>query len=108
MENNNRVRINIAGQELRLSGDESEQYMRTLAGDINARIDKIQRQYPTLSTGNAVLLVCLNMADELHKLRSDYEELDSRIAQLREMPRCASPAAPVKRPFEARQKTPNV
>ncbi len=107
MMENNRVRVNIAGQEFRLAGDESEQYMRGLAGDVNARIEKMQRQYPSLSTGNAVLLVCLNMADELHKLRSDYEEMDSRIAQLREMPRSASPAAPVKRPFEARQKTPN-
>ncbi len=104
----NRVAIKIAGQEFRLSGDESEQYMRELANEVNSRIDKMQRQYPTLSTGNAVLLVCLNMADELAKLRSDYEELDSRIAQLRDMPRSAAPTAPVKRPFEARQKTPTV
>lgn len=102
---NNRVSIRIAGQELRLAGDESEQYMHGLADDINNRIDKIQREYPTLSTGNAILLVCLNMADELSKFRSDYEKLDSRIAQLREMPRSAAPAAPVKRPFENRQKT---
>jgi cell division protein ZapA len=104
----NRISIRIAGQELRLAGDESEQYMRELASDVNVRVDQIQRQYPTLSTGNAVLLVCLNMADELNKLRSDYEELDSRIAQLRDMPRSTAPAAPVKRPFEARQKTPTV
>ncbi len=104
----NRISIRIAGQELKIAGDESEQYMRELSGDVNARLDKIQRQYPTISTGNAVLLVCLNMADELYKLRSDYEELDSRIAQLRDMPRSAAPSAPVKRPFEARQKTPTV
>jgi cell division protein ZapA len=101
----NRVAIRVAGQEFKLAGDESEQYMRSLANDVDARIEKMQRQYPTLSTGSAVLLVCLNMADELYKLRSDYEELDSRIAQLREMPRSA---APVKRPFEMRQKTPTV
>ena len=104
----NRVAVRVAGQEFKLAGDESEQYMRELANEVNSRIDKMQRQYPTLSTGNAVLLVCLNMADELTKLRSDYEELDSRIAQLRDMPRSAAPAAPVKRPFEARQKTPTV
>mgnify|MGYP001228410089 CR=1 FL=1 len=101
----NRAVVSVAGQEFRLSGDESEQYMRTLADDVNSRIDKIQSQYPTLSTGNAVLLACLNMADELYKLRSDYEALDERISQLREMPRAGAPAAPVKRPFETRQKT---
>ncbi len=104
----NRVAIRVAGQEFKLAGDESEQYMREISEEVNARIDRMQRQYPTLSTANAVLLVCLNMADELKKLRSDYEQLDSRIAQLREMPRSAAPAAPVKRPFEARQKTPTV
>jgi len=43
------------------------------------------------------------MADELHKLRADYDALDQRIAQLRDMPRVAAPVSPVKRPFESRQ-----
>lgn len=45
------------------------------------------------------------MADELTKLRSDYEALDQRISDLREMPKRNGASAPVKRPFAAKQET---
>ncbi len=93
----------LAGQEFKLTGTESETYIRQLSDYVNAKIDEIQRLYPNLSTGNCVLLASLNMADELHKLRADYDALDQRINQLRDMPRTAAPASPVKRPFESRQ-----
>jgi len=96
------VTINIAGQELRLSCDESESYIKGLAKYVNDKMDEVQRAYPTLSTANCMLLASINMADEYHKLREDYEALDSRISELRDMPR---QSAPVKRPFETRQTT---
>ena len=80
--------------------------MDSLADMVNARVDAVKRTYPMLSTGNCVLLAALNMADELTKLRSDYEALDQRISDLREMPRRSSASAPVKRPFAAKQETP--
>ena len=101
----NRTVIRINGQEFKLAGDESPEYMTGLADSVNSRIIEVQKQYPMLSSGNCALLAMLNMADELHKLRDDYDALDKRIAQLREMPRASSPSAPVKRPFETRQKT---
>ena len=70
---NNRTIVRIAGQEFKLTGDESQQYMDSLADMVNARVDAVKRTYPMLSTGNCVLLAALNMADELTKLRSDYE-----------------------------------
>lgn len=101
----NRSVIRLAGQEFKIAGDESNTYMQELADGVNKRISEVQKQYPMLSSGNCVLLAMLNMADELHKLRDDYDALDKRIAQLRDMPRRETPAAPVKRPFESRQKT---
>ena len=97
-----RVTLNIAGQEFRLAGGESEEYMRRLAGDINGRINEIQQQYPQMSTTRCTLLAMLNMADELYKLRADYSELDKKISELREV-RASEPvraSVPVKRPFE--------
>ena len=97
-----RVTLNIAGQEFRLAGGESEEYMRRIAADVNSRIDEVQKQYPQMSTTRCTLLAVLNMADELYKLRADYSELDKKISELREA-RAAEPvraAVPVKRPFE--------
>ncbi len=102
----NRMIIRVAGQELKLSGDESEQYMQSLADMVNNHISDVQHRYPMLSTGNSVLLAALNMADELTKLRADYEALDQRIADLREMPKRQANHGPVKRPFATKQETP--
>ena len=100
---NNRTIVRIAGMEFKLTGDESQQY--SLAEMVNAKVDEVKRTYPMLSTGNCVLLAALNMADELTKLRSDYEALDQRISDLREMPKRSGASAPVKRPFAAKQET---
>lgn len=89
--------VHVAGQDFRLFGTDSEAYIRQIADYVNQKIDEVQRAYPTLSTGNCVILAALNLSDELHKLREDYNALDSRISELREMPR---QTAPVKRPFE--------
>ena len=91
-----RTSVVLAGQEFKLTGTESEEYIKQLSDYVNGKINEIQRTYPNLSTGNCVLLASLNMADELHKLRADYDALDQRIAQLRDMPRVAAPVSPVK------------
>lgn len=97
-----KVTLNIAGQEFRLAGGDSEEYMRGLSADINSRINEIQQQYPQMSTTRCTLLAMLNMTDELYKLREAYSELDKKISELREA-RSAEPARaalPIKRPFE--------
>ena len=70
--------VHVAGQDLRLSGTDSEAYIRQIADYVNQKIDEVQRAYPSLSTGNCVILAALNLSDELHKLREDYNALDSR------------------------------
>ena len=96
-----RVTLNIAGQEFRLAGGDSEEYMRQLAAQVNARIDEFQQQYPQMSTNRCTLLAMLNMADELQKLHNRYNEVDKKISELREA-RVGEVRAsvPVKRPFE--------
>ena len=100
-----RTVVRVAGQELKLSAAESEDYMQMLAKYVDRKYDDVQSAYPNLSTVNCLVLASLNMADELHRLRAEYDALDSRIAQLREMPRQRAPAAPVTRPFESKQPT---
>ena len=96
-----RVTLNVAGQEFRLAGGDSEEYMRQLAVEVNARIDEIQKQYPQMSTTRCTLLAMLNMADELQKLHNQYNEVDKKISELREARAGEVRASvPVKRPFE--------
>jgi len=95
----NRVTVYIAGQEFRLACDDSDEYIRRVAGYVNEKVEEVQGQYPNLSTANCLILTALNLSDELHKLREDYDALDSRISELRDMPRQSTP---VKRPFESK------
>ncbi len=98
--------VTLAGQEFKINSDDSEDYIQRLAKYVNQSIMDIQHEYPGLSTGNCVLLASLNMADEFYKLKEDYEALDSRISQLRDMPRTSSVGnSPVKRPFENTRQT---
>ena len=99
-----RTRVMVAGQEFRLAGDGSEDYIRDLADYLNKKIEEIQRANPSVSTGNCVILAALQITDELKQLRVDYDALDSRIRELCEMPRAKAAATPVKRPFETRQR----
>ncbi len=98
-----RTVVRVAGQELKLAGFESEEYIQKLASYVNSKVDEIAKMYPTLSVGNCVLLASLNMADELHKSKEDYEALDSRIKQLSGMRSNVSTQVPVKRPFETKK-----
>ena len=55
--------VHVAGQDFRLSGTDSEAYIRQIADYVNQKIDEVQRAYPTLSTGNCVILAALNLSD---------------------------------------------
>ncbi len=92
-----KVTIEVGGQIFRLSGTESEEYMRGLAASVSGRIEDVQSRYPNLAANKCVLLAMLNLEDELQRLQAEYKALDEKIAQLREMPRTP---APVKHPFE--------
>lgn len=98
-----RTIVRVAGQELKLAGFESEAYIQELASYVNSKVEEISKMYPALSMSNCVLLASLNMADELHKAKEDYEALDSRIKQLSGMQRNNSAQVPVKRPFETKK-----
>ena len=50
---NNRTIVRIAGMEFKLTGDESQQYMDSLAEMVNAKVDEVKRTYPMLSARSA-------------------------------------------------------
>lgn len=102
----NKVVVKIAGQHVHLRSAEGVEYMQNIATYVNESIMQVEEKNPRLSTNNCIILAALNIADELFKLRQQYEELDKRIEELRELsvpqtlPRRHAKTAPVKRPFD--------
>ena len=98
------VKINLAGQEFRVSSENGE-YLGELAAGVNKRIREMQAQYPLQSTSRCALIAMLNMQDELNTLRAERDRVDSKINELRTLREAAETKvqAPVKRPFERRK-----
>lgn len=101
----NRMTINLAGQEFRISAGSDEAYMRSLETEINRRVKGIRTRYPKESTSRCVLLAMLEMEDELMKLKTESSEVDRKIKELRQLRDNNEDAvkAPVKRPFERKK-----
>lgn len=78
----NTVKINLCSQNLTIVSDESPEYIKGLATEINNKIDlmlKVNRYRPTLS---AILLCALQYCDDSHKLTEENEVLKAQIKEL--------------------------
>jgi len=69
------VKIEIYGQPYILKGSESPEYMKELSKYVDEKIRQVQSRNPKLSLDKAAVLAAINIADELKKLKADYEEL---------------------------------
>lgn len=70
-----RVTIAIGDEHYVLLGDASEQYMHQLATYVHDRFVKLQETFPNVPRHRLAMLTAINLADEVHKLRDENEEL---------------------------------
>ena len=100
----NRMVLNIAGQEFRITAGSVEE-TRALEAEVNRRIRAMQERYPQQSTSRCTLLAMLEMADELNELRAEYAGVDRKIAELGRLREGGEKTVtpPVKRPFERKK-----
>ena len=69
------VRVQIYGEEHILRGQASSEYMENLASLVNVRLEEIQKKNPLLPRHRVAILVAINLANELEKLKADHEDL---------------------------------
>lgn len=78
--NNTRVEVFIGGTSYKLSGSEDEAYMKTVAEYVDKKISEMVSLKPTSSVNNNIqMLLALNIADELFKLRASVEQSTNDI-----------------------------
>ena len=82
MQNKNKVNIKIAGSDYSLCGEDSPEYMQKLAVFVDKRIQEMMKRTPLLSVSMASVLVSLNFADELFKMREALVRLDEEKNRL--------------------------
>ncbi|MGQ9825844.1 MAG: cell division protein ZapA [Desulfotomaculales bacterium] len=71
----NRVEVEIFGEEYVLRGNEPPAYMEMLAQYVNKKMRQVVTRNPRLSTAKAAILTALNIADELMKLQKEHDRL---------------------------------
>lgn len=69
------VRVRIAGEEHSIKGSASEAYIKELADTVDAKIKHVQKVHPNLTRHRMAVLAAINLADELQKVKSEYQEL---------------------------------
>ncbi len=75
------VEVYILGQKYTIKGDASEEYMQRLAGYVNAKIKEVYNSSPSITPVKASILAALNIADELHKLKTEQEDIAKHIEE---------------------------
>lgn len=76
----NRVRVEINGNVYTLRGETPVADLLAISALVNEKISAIHRQYPGYNPTRAAVLACLQIAEEYHKLKQDYEEIVQAIA----------------------------
>ncbi len=66
-----KVSVQIFGELHVIRGKGSEHYIKGLAEDIDTRMQEIASKFPRLAAHQVAILVALNLADELTKLKEE-------------------------------------
>ena len=67
------------GQNVSVLSDASDDHVLSIVQHINSKADEIGNSSKNLTTLNVILLVALNLADELFRLRGEKETMRSQL-----------------------------
>ena len=77
------ISVRIAGLDHRIRGEASRAYMEHLAQLIDGKIAGVMEKTPNMTKTRAAILVSLNLADELEKLKKEYKDLVELMEEAR-------------------------
>jgi len=73
------IRVNIWGIEYALKSDADPQYIQKLAEYVDQKIRKLEENIQVKSQLKISILAALNIADELFRLKRNYEKLLNQV-----------------------------
>ena len=76
------VNVEIMGQTLIVASDAGDAWVKSVAETVDDRIRQLRESGQTVSSINLAILAALNFADELERLKKQYQELIERIAAI--------------------------
>lgn len=73
--------VEILGSEYRLVGEDSS-YLKLLAQYVDSQLRACSEEKMVYSSGRLGILTCLNIADQLFKLKAQYREILDHITKM--------------------------
>lgn len=80
----NTVRFTVGGIQYSVSGDESEDYIRALARELEQKMDRLARQNRFLSTTMVAVLAAMDSLDRVQKTTDENNELRAQLKEMTE------------------------
>lgn len=77
----NRLTVSIYGQNYTIVGNESSEYIRTLAGIVEEKMHRVGQGNARLDTVKLAILSAINIADDYYRLLQKVEELEKRLEE---------------------------
>lgn len=77
----NRVKIEIKGAIYNIAGEESEEYVKSLAENMNKAISTVMEADERLSLTSALVLVGLDYVDRLRKSEENADNIRSQLTE---------------------------
>lgn len=75
------IRVVIYDQEYFMRGDLNQEYIQKLAQYLDTKMRSIAERTRTVDTLRVAMLAALNVADEYHQLKAQYEDVTERLDQ---------------------------
>ncbi len=73
------INVEIMGQSLTVGSDAGDEWVRSVARSVDAKIRDIRASSQAVSSIHLAILAALNFADELERLRREHQALVDRI-----------------------------
>lgn len=73
--------VYILGQKYTIKGDAPEEYIRELASYVDRKLKEVYNAVPNITPVKASILAALDIADELHKLKNQQDEMTKDIEE---------------------------
>ncbi|TAL25557.1 MAG: cell division protein ZapA [Nitrospirae bacterium] len=74
--------VYILGQKYTIKGEGSEEYIKKVAAFVDAKIKEVYNNAPNITPLKASILASLNIADELHRLKTDRKVQEDIVKHL--------------------------
>jgi len=75
------IDVYILGQKYTVKGDAPEEHIQKIAAFVDAKIKEVYNAAPNVVPLKASILAALNIADELHRLKAEQDNITTHIEE---------------------------